>query len=164
MVIWRNFGARRYAQCLCADRQLRHWTGSFTANSTKVHRIFLNKLSKQVPQSKVIWNTNWWVLPQAPLPWGMHYEGSSRNTWLACSLPIVPFSDGRGRRAMQSCRVQLEGVKTSLKVCRRQVFRLWGEYIPLQCLVEAPAPSLTIVLCYGCLQPVGDNREYLFKV
>ena len=24
MVILRNFGARRYAQCLCADRQLRH--------------------------------------------------------------------------------------------------------------------------------------------
>ncbi len=25
MVILRNFEARRYAQCLCADRQLRHW-------------------------------------------------------------------------------------------------------------------------------------------
>ena len=25
MVILRIFGARRYAQCLCADRQLRHW-------------------------------------------------------------------------------------------------------------------------------------------
>ncbi len=25
MAILRNFGAKWYAQCLCADRQLRHW-------------------------------------------------------------------------------------------------------------------------------------------
>ncbi len=37
----------------------------------------------------------------------------SRNTWLACSY--LPFSDGRGRRAVQSCRVQSEGVKNESK-------------------------------------------------
>ncbi len=25
MAIFRNFGVKWYAQCLCADRQLRHW-------------------------------------------------------------------------------------------------------------------------------------------
>ncbi len=40
----------------------------------------------------------------------------SRNTWLACSY--LPFSDGRGRRApqaVQSYRVQSEGVKNESK-------------------------------------------------
>ncbi len=39
---------------------------------------------------------------------------NSRNTWLACSY--LPFSDGRGRRAVQSCRVLSEGVKNESKV------------------------------------------------
>ena len=37
----------------------------------------------------------------------------SRNTWLTCSF--LPFSDGHGRRAVQSCRVQSEGVKNESK-------------------------------------------------
>ncbi len=38
---------------------------------------------------------------------------SCRNTWLACSY--LPFSDERGRQAVQSCRDQSEGVKNETK-------------------------------------------------
>ncbi len=43
----------------------------------------------------------------------MNMLEDSRNTWLACSY--LPFSDGRGRQAVQSCRVQSEGVKKESK-------------------------------------------------
>ncbi len=48
------------------------------------------------------------VIPQANFK-----TRGSRNTWLACSY--LPFSDGRGRQAVQSCRVQSEGVKNESK-------------------------------------------------
>ena len=43
MVILRNFGARRYAQCLCADRQLRHCLHTYLC--IPVNRLHVSPLN-----------------------------------------------------------------------------------------------------------------------
>ncbi len=75
-------------------------------------------LCGQVSQETLTWAVIWPSTSRNP-------ELPSRNTWLACSY--LPFSDGRGRRFRKLCNhvVSSQKVwKTSLKACRRQVFRL----------------------------------------